>query len=198
MLKVILMPSNINVNKLAKQVLKNEPKIIKRYPPTALDGKYTDGSTQLGLNSLTSRFSHFNVLKWWGTRSLRKSIRKGYETYNDIRGTPLYVQCWANVMRRGEQIRPHQHTNDPHIDGERFLCGNINVQVDGSTSTYYEGQPVLNKNGLMSFFSANTFHWTDRYEGNDERITIAFDIYNKEFYEHTVPSFFNKHHWVKI
>ena len=73
MLKVILMPSNINVNKLAKQVLKNEPKIIKRYPPTALDGKYTDGSTQLGLNSLTSRFSHFNVLKWWGTRSLRKS-----------------------------------------------------------------------------------------------------------------------------
>ena len=74
----------------------------------------------------------------------------------------------------------------------------INVQVDGSTSTYYEGQPVLNKNGLMSFFSANTFHWTDRYEGNDERITIAFDIYNKEFYEHTVPSFFNKHHWVKI
>ena len=56
------MPSNINVNKLAKQVLKNEPKIIKRYPPTALDGKYTDGSTQLGLKSSKQSDEHSIIL----------------------------------------------------------------------------------------------------------------------------------------
>ena len=197
MTRVICVQTDINVAKFAKQVLKNEPKIIKRYPPKGVDGMYGDGQTGLGYNSLTSRFAHFNILNWWGTGSLRKWMRRGYETFNNIKGQPLYVQCWANVMRKGEQIVPHKHASMDGVSPIKYLCGNLCIQVDSSTSTYYNGMPLLNKPGQMTFFSAQTFHWTDRYEKGSERITIAFDILSEEFYNHDIFKQYKKH-WVKI
>ena len=37
MLPLITYNSNINIEKLAKQVLKNEPKILKKYPNKTID-----------------------------------------------------------------------------------------------------------------------------------------------------------------
>ena len=68
---LVIENDRIDVNKLSKQILRNETKIIKKYPPTVGGGVYSDGNTGLGSNSLTSRFYHFNVLKWWGTKILR-------------------------------------------------------------------------------------------------------------------------------
>ena len=98
--KVICIPTDIDVGKLSKKILRNEPKVIKKYPAKNWNlSSDFDGNTGLGYNSLTSRSCHFNLLEWWGTGKIRKWIRKGYEEYNDIKDTPLYVQCWANVMR---------------------------------------------------------------------------------------------------
>ena len=96
MYKIFTISTDINVKKLAKKILKNEPKIIKKYPGKSIDGIYDfDGSTGLGFNSLTSRSSHYNLLNWWGTGPLKKWIRNGYEKYNKIKdkNKPLYVQC---------------------------------------------------------------------------------------------------------
>ena len=61
--KVAIIPTDINVKKLAKKILRNESGIIKKYPPKSIDLKiYVDGMTGLGYNSLTSRSSHYNVL----------------------------------------------------------------------------------------------------------------------------------------
>ena len=194
MLKVICVSTDINIEKLAKKILKNEPRIIKKYPENNIKG-----NSSLSNNSLTSRAPYFNVLNWWGTGSLRKWIRSGYEEYNGIKDKCLYVQCWANVMRKGEQIGSHKHEMNG-MNGtstKNILSGNFGVQVDGTTSTYYDGNPILNVNGVMSFFPASTFHWTDRYEGNSERITISFDILSEEFYNNEIyPEY--KYHWVKI
>ena len=100
-------------------------------------------------------------------------------------------------MRYGEQIKSHRHSESLELGGDRFLSGHLNVQVDGSTSTYYGGNPVLNKNGQMTFFPGYVFHWTDRYEGHSERITVAFDIYNKEFFEYDMAEGAKKH-WIRI
>ena len=141
----------------------------------------------MGSGSLTSRFYHFNVLGWWGTRSLRKWIRKGYEIYNGVSGT-LYVQCWANVMRKGEEIKSHNHSqNSNTLDA---LSGHLCVQVDRFTSTYYQGDPISNKNGAISFFPSSMYHWTDKYMGDSERITVAFDIIRD------YPD--ARKHWIKI
>ena len=198
MTKVICVPTDINVEKLAKKILKNEPRIIKKYPAKGIDLKYDfDGQTGLGLNSLTSRSCQYNLLNWWGIGPLKKWMRDGYEKYNNIKGKPLYVQCWANVMRKGEQILPHRHAIRDGVSPIKYLCGHLSVQVDGSTSTYYQGRPVLNKLGEMVFFPADVYHWTDRYEKDSERITIAFDIYSKEVYSDCILDEF-KYHWVKI
>ena len=199
MYKIFTISTDINVKKLAKKILKNEPKIIKKYPAKGIDGIYDfDGSTGLGFNSLTSRSSHYNLLNWWGTGPLKKWIRNGYEKYNKIKdkNKPLYVQCWANVMRKGEQIGSHQH-RDHRIPPHKYTCGHLSVQVDGSTSTYYEDHPILNECGTMTFFPAYMYHWTDRYENDSERITVAFDIFSEEFYNVDVYDEY-KYHWVKI
>tara|TARA_R100001594_G_C3950156_1_gene242819 strand:- start:68 stop:652 length:585 start_codon:yes stop_codon:yes gene_type:complete len=187
--------SKINTKKLAKKILWHEPRIIKKYPPLGLNGVKTDGATQLGFNSLTSRVGHYNILNWWGTRLLRKSIRNGYEKYNGTTGKPLYVQCWANVMRKGEQIKPHKHSQ--RVSAMNYLCGHLCVQVDGYTATYYDGNPILNENGNITFFPGYAEHWTDVYMGDSERITVAFDILSEEFYNIDIEDQF-KYHWVKI
>jgi len=194
MLKVICVSTDINVEKLAKKILNNEPRIIKKYP-----GNILKGNSGLSVNSLTSRSPYFNVLNWWGTGSLRKWIRSGYEEYNGIKDKRLYVQCWSNVMRKGEQIGSHKHEMNGMIgtSTKNILSGNFGVQVDGTTSTYYDGNPILNVNGVMSFFPASAFHWTDRYEGNSERITISFDILSEKFYNDEIYSEY-KYHWVKL
>ena len=122
---VVIFPTDINVKKLAKKILRNESRIIKKYPPKSIDLKhYIDGQTGLGYNSLTSRSAHYNILNWWGTRRLRQWIRAGYEEYTECSGA-LYVQCWANVMRKGEQILSHKHEAHNNTQCKYHLCGHL-------------------------------------------------------------------------
>lgn len=188
--KIIVFPTKINTDSLSKKVLKNEPIIIKKY-----SNEKGDGNTQLGPDSLTSRFAKFNVLKWWGTRKLKQKIRLGYERYTGVVGDPLYVLCWANVMRKGEKIEPHAHSQDVS-DPRDYLCGHVGVQFDTTTSTYYldtsyrpqdtQVQPIVNKVGEMTIFPSHFTHWTDRYDGDSERITVAFDISSKRYFDYNM------------
>ena len=181
-MKVIEIPTNINIKKLSKQVLKNEPKVIKKHPAKTIDFKSNfDGQTGLGYNSLTSRSCHFNVLNWWNKRSLKEYIRHGYEMYTGIKGKSLYVQCWANVMRKGEQIKPHIHGTSE----ETYLGGHICVQCN-NTSTYYinsinqlcdpTAYQSKNEEGKLTLFQNFIPHYTDKHKGDSKRITIAFDL----------------------
>ena len=184
-MSVFILKSDVNVERFAKQILKNEQKIIKKYPPTNCKNIKTDGETGLGYDSLTSRYFHFNVLKWFNTKQLKKEIRKGYESYTNLKNTPLFVQCWANVMRKGDRIKPHVHANQ-NISPHHYLSGHLCVKVDGSTNTYYNGMPLCNVNGEMIFFPATTPHWTNVYMGDSERITVAFDIYSEEWFNYDI------------
>jgi len=194
MKKIGLFNVNLDIDYLKKKILKEETKIIKKYPPTNRCGLITDGDTGLGSNSLTSRHYHFNVLTWFGTRQLKKEIKRCYNTFMNVNGQDIYVQCWANVMRNGEVIKPHRHTNPTN---RSIICGNLVIQSPETMNTYYEGTPVNNRVGTLTLFPSNVFHWTDIYIGKEERITIAFDVRNyKDWKEDVFDD--AKHHWVKI
>ena len=195
-MNVLILSSDVNLNRFSKQILKNEPRIIKKYPPTNCRNEKTDGETGLGYDSLTSRFYHFNILNWLNTKQLKKEIRKGYELYTNVENTPLFVQCWANVMRRGDRINPHTHM-DQNVSPLHSLSGHLCVKVDGSTNTYYGGKPVCNVNGEMIFFPSTMIHWTNTYFGDGERITIAFDIFSEEYFNYEIFEHAKKH-FVKI
>ena len=176
--------NKFNFKNLAKLILKKEKSILK-LPLTKRYGKTTDGFTGLGKNSTTVRFESYNVLKWKNTSLLKKAILKGHAAILNFfkQETPkeLYIQCWANIMRKGEQIKPHIHSTTPTT----YLGGHLCVQCD-QTFTHYinpinqinnpEIYSSKNETGKITFFPNNIPHYTDIQNSDNERINTAFDL----------------------
>jgi len=179
---------NIDCKSLAKFLLSKEKQILKLKPTLNLKhNTYTDGFTGLGVNTTTARFRAFNVLNF-KHKEISKLKKQIIETYNmflkALNLNPpkqLYAQCWYNVMRKGDQIKPHIHGYSP----DAYLGGHFCVQCD-DTSTYYinpvnqindpETYKSLNEEGKLTLFQNCIPHYTDKQNSNSERITIAFDL----------------------
>ena len=194
---ILRVSTGLDTNFFKDKILKNEPKILKKYPPLNFDNEQTDGGTGLGIESLASRFFQYNLLNWRGTKSLKHAIKESYQHYFQKKVDHIYVQCWANVMRDGDQIRPHVHANKNITDRCEMLSGNLFIYCDKSTSTYYDDLEVENNNGEMILFPSYVPHCTSKYEGDNCRISIAFDIYSEKGFELGINSNV-RNHWKKI
>jgi len=177
---------NIDTNSLSQFLLKKE-KDLKKFSNTYYNKKIVDGHTGLGKNSTTSKFQHYNVLTWDNPeiKKLKQQIVKNLIIYNNECGnqTPneLWVQCWYNVLRFGQKIKPHSHS----INSVSYLSGHFNVQVENTSTVYMtpinqindpEVIDIKNKNGEMTLFPSYIFHYTTKHYTIKPRITIAFDI----------------------
>ena len=182
-------------------IISNESDIIANLPPS------NDGSTGLGNNSLTSRFASINFFKCSEFDFLKTIIKQEIKEYLKYIGFPefkerLYGQCWANVMRSGDQITKHQHS----MDSDTFLSGNLTVKTNGS-HTYYcnryntnDQYVSQNKIGGLTLFPSFIEHGTSKVE-NDIRISVAFDIITEKtnnFFIGNGLEKYHKEHWVEI
>ena len=174
--------TTVNFKKIAKFILAQEKLILKS---STMQGG--DGYTGLGKKSLTSHYGSYNLLdlKNPESKKLTKAILVSHARFLEALKVPLYpelyIQCWANVLRKGEQIKPHIHSVLP----DTYLGGQINVQVQ-KTSTWYINpvnqinDPELyesnNEVGKLTFFQNCVPHYTDKQVSNTPRITIAFDL----------------------
>ena len=177
--------NDVDFSAVSKIIKSKEKKIIRSSPKSS-----GDGNTGLGNDSLTSRFGYFNVLKWQEP-DIQKikdhivdNVSKFYNRILQEKPTDLKIQCWANVMRKGQQIKPHVHDTSSNC----LLGGHICVDVD-NTSTHYinpfryfsgdnqETYSSKNEVGKITLFSDNIPHYTDKVISKD-RVTIAFDIIN--------------------
>ena len=171
----------INFEELAKFILSKEKEIVS-LPVTG------DAYTGMREDSTTTRFDKYNVFKW---KDKNIEMLKHFicNFHDDIVGKyfkqelpkELYIQCWANIMRKGDQIKPHLHNIGPNC----YLGGHICVQCD-NTSTHYIN-PINQINNPMTYESKNDVgkvsifpnhmpHYTDIQKSDKERITIAFDL----------------------
>jgi len=184
-----------NFQKLKQDILNLEKTIIKKY------SAYSDGNTGLGNDSLTSRFRYFNLLQIDETRFLKDIIRKSHNNFLNTLNYEIdniyYVQCWANVMRRGEQIKEHHHG----INNYSYLGGHICVHTENTNthyvSPYYKDSfPSKNEPGKITLFPNWLRHYTDKVI-SDLRITIAFDMINEESFNEDIVNDM-KPHWEKI
>jgi hypothetical protein len=176
--------SSINFKKLTSTILKLEKSLLNKYKSYEIKG---DGYTGLGNNSLTSRYQKYNLLNIKDTEiiKIKKQIILHHNLFlkkmNLDPYPSLYIQCWANVIRKGEKINTHLHGIEPFI----YLGGHICVQCE-NTNTYYvnpanqinDPQVYQSKNeiGKISLFQNYIPHYTDVHLSNSERITIAFDL----------------------
>ena len=175
--------SQLDLKELAKLILSKEKELLS-LPISTVSG---DAYTGLKKDSTTTRFDKYNVLKWEGKniQNLKGNIVSFHnhilKYFNQPLPNDLYIQCWANIMRKGEQIKPHLHD----IGSYCYLGGHICVQCD-DTSTHYinpinqinDPMTYSSKNdvGKMTIFPDNVPHYTDIHNSDNERITIAFDL----------------------
>jgi hypothetical protein len=172
---------------LSKIVLSEEPNIIKNV-------RSTDENDDQ--EWLTGKLWSYNFLDfdYPEVKTFKSFIKDSYEEYARSWGyepEPVYVQCWANIIRNnGRRITPHNHasahSNAPHEYSN--VSGNICIQAE-NTKTYYEN-PFLkynsigidNLSGELFMFPSHVIHWTDTNESENPRISIAFDLITKEVY----------------
>lgn len=186
----------IEISALRQAVLDNEKSVIDKYKFTS------DWGTGLGETSMTSRSDSYNLLSWPEAENLKSCIRLMHDNFlsalNLPTGQPLYVQAWANVLRKGQEIKQHQHWNSPYT----YLGGHICIQQTNTHTNYVnpftkENYSSINAPGKITLFPNWVEHFTDIHNGDQERITIAFDIIPQVVYDEDIfPN--KKMHWIKI
>jgi|TARA_R100001132_G_C3271805_1_gene93890 hypothetical protein len=170
--------------KAVKFFLKIEKELIKKYPATY------DGDTQLP-ESVTARYMFYNLFSLKKPSKeltlIKNFIKSNVKDFlsrlkvSDLNG--LWIMCWFNALRKGECISEHSHYNLGNSH-ESFVSGHFCVNASNTTTFYRDigGThilPVKNEIGQLSFFPSYLKHWSDKHEGDDARITMAFDIYFK-------------------
>ena len=187
---------SISLEELKKEILDREKSIIEEHEFE------DDWGTKLGANSLTARSNKYNLLNFDSAASLKTAIKRTHDQFVTQLGAPeppvIYVQCWANVMRKGDQIAVHSHGKDPY----GYLSGHVCVQVTDTNTNYYNpygGDPWKSHNevGKITLFPNWVKHGTDKVVDDQERITIAFDIYTEDGYDKSIDDKM-KPHWLKL
>ena len=175
---------DVNFDSISNYLLEKKDEILKIKPSRG------DGLTGLGINSTTARHADFNVFKFGNNEidKLKESIiflhnelLKLIDMEQVIPYMELHTQCWYNVMKKGQKILPHLHDLGPYC----YLGGHITVQCDDTYTGYMHPANQLNhpfvhksKNevGKITLFPNHIPHFTSVHNGDDERITIAFDL----------------------
>ena len=163
-------------------LLEQEPILLNKF--TTSTG---DGFTGLGDNSITSRYGHFNLLKFdfHLVPKLKKAIHDGIKTILSVSGNSnwqetLYANSWFNVLRREEGMNMHSHGYSKYT----FYGFHVSINAIETITSYYhpikfqtEAFHVPNKIGYLTLFPGFLPHGVtpNRYE--TPRISIAGDIY---------------------
>lgn len=114
-------------------------------------------------NSLTGRFEYLNYLYYQPGNILVPKLKNCFGE--------CIVQCWGNIFRYGERIKPHFH-------GEGFISGNIFLTGDCKIGTYYDGIGLLeNQKGSLVYFDSKLIHYTRKNKIDIPRITLGMDIF---------------------
>ena len=192
--------SQVDYYNLKEEILQKEQDIIGKY-----DYQH-DNNTGLGKHSLTSRSKDYNLLEFDSAEELKKDIRLIHDEFIEGLGFnfngKIFVQCWANVMRKGHKIKKHCHGFGPYAYLSGHLCVQVNEDLYPTSTHYYNPYAVEpwsspNMNNKMPIFPSWLQHDTDRVEDDVERITIAFDIIDESGYNIDVRDDM-KSHWIEL
>ncbi len=156
---------------------------------------------------LTSRLWGYNFLKfdYEEITELKQVISQQYKIYMESIGLipePVYIQCWANIIRNnGRIITPHNHAN-AHTNAPEeysYLSGNISIRTDNTATLFanpflrtQQWIPVPNVDGELVSFPSFVVHWTTPNESEIPRVSISFDIITEHVYNMSTNNNFIK------
>ena len=169
-------------------ILNNEKNIIEKHKSTTKD----DGGTGLGDESLTAQYKNYNIFQLTkdlpAFQNLLKFLQTSYVNFmNEYKTQPrkCIMFCWANVLRKDQAIDIHCH-GAKHFS---YLSGNLHLEKYNTKTVYHNHvNPRMvyktdNVAGGLTLFPSFIFHQADAHQDNNERVSIAFDLFDKNFYE---------------
>jgi hypothetical protein len=144
-----------------------------------------DGTTKLNPNSVTGRFTHYNLLNFENEckeiTNLFNFFQKSYLEYielEELSPRNTEIVCWFNALRKGEKVHEHNHGAGNDV----YLSGNF-ILEDHKTATHYKcpydrdiNISIPNLKGILTIFPSFVYHYSDVYEDDGIRHSIAFDI----------------------
>ena len=181
---------DVDFDYISDYLLKKQDEILKIKPTN-------DGLTGLGMDSTTARHPNYNIFKFGDSEinklkknivTLHNELLKQMSMIDVIPYVNLYIKSWYNVMNKGQNISLHLHD----VTSTCYLGGHITVQCDDTYTGYAPPAliPILdedsdnesfvhqskNKVGKITLFPNHIPHFTNTHDGDNERITIAFDL----------------------
>ena len=124
-------------------------------------------------DSLTGRNRLFNYLYMEPMRSIL--VPKFKELFGKCT-----VNCWANIFRRGEGIAPHQHQPEHLTDNvSQTFAANIFLSGPPISTSFDIDVPENHFPGTFTYFNSNVKHWVEPNNTDELRVTIAFNIFQK-------------------
>jgi hypothetical protein len=187
-------PHNDFFKGLCNMILLNKDDIIQRTQREYEDQNIKifndsfDGYTGLGPNSLTSRSNLFNLLAWPEFAYIKTQILEKYLDFLEAVGVQrrkVYINSWANVLAKGQYIKPHLHSVGPLT----YLGGHISLTENDTCTVYINpinqlNDPIEHKSknevGKITLFQNNIPHYTTENKIDSPRVTMAFDIMVEE------------------
>jgi hypothetical protein len=167
------------IDKIRSWLLDREEEFIATFP------YHHDGGAALGKDSVTSRHGLYSL--FWFEKDipeimdLLKFIRESYVKFiTEENAIPRdsYIVSWFNVARKDQDIKQHAHG----ADHESYLSGNIHLDTYDTYNTFispYDDRSAFirdNVKGGISIFPSCVPHYSSVYEGEEPRVSIAFDL----------------------
>lgn len=132
-------------------------------------------------SSYTGTTHQFPVYNWLNNIDLEQfDIPKRLFTLPEFRQEKvLYVQCWVNILRQGENISTHCH-GDENLDLtiNNFYASNTFISGPTTTGTHYNDTYERNTKGTMHLIGSMVEHGVSTHMSNTPRISMAMDIYH--------------------
>ena len=150
-------------------------KILHRDESDILNIPNTDSNSYEGL---THQFSVYN---WLNNPDLQIfDIPRRLFTLPEFQDEKvLYVQCWANILRQGENIPLHIHGIADVPEWDEFYASNTFISGPEDTGTYYNDTYERNNIGQMNLIGSMIPHEVKTHMSNTPRISMAMDIYHE-------------------
>ena len=138
----------------------------------------------------SARYREYNFLTFPGTKDFKQFLHHTIDDYyrrlNWALPTHRWLQCWVNIHREGQHLKPHVHAGCK-------LSGHLTLACHSTRTTYFNQMTldIENEPGLMTLIGREKVpHQTTPVEGKDIRISVAFDVFES--------STKIRNHWVRL
>lgn len=119
----------------------------------------------------TSRYEHYNFLKFVPELDITSKL---FDLAIMQDENEYWIQCWGNVLNKGETIAMHNHGHPENI----FYSCNIFISGPTDCFTFYDDiGHVRNKTGELHLIDCQLWHGVKENKNDQPRLSIACDIH---------------------